>query len=70
MNSRLDTIQASILLAKFDNFKDMEIDNCNHVAEKYTELLNGCVTTPTILDGMISSWAQYSILLIRFRGHI
>ena len=63
MNSRLDTIQAAILLAKFDNFKDMEIDSCNRVAEKYTELLNGCVITPTILDGMASSWAQYSILL-------
>lgn len=63
MNSRLDTIQAAILLAKFDNFKDMEIDGCNSVAGRYDELLKGCVITPTILDGMRSSWAQYSVLL-------
>ncbi len=63
MNSRLDTLQAAILLAKFDNFKDREIDECNRAARKYDELLEGYVITPTIFEGMTSSWAQYTIIL-------
>ena len=63
MNSRLDTIQAAILLAKFDSFKNYEIDACNRVAGRYDELLSGCVITPNVLDGMVSSWAQYTIVL-------
>ena len=38
MNSRLDTIQAAILLAKFDVFVKEELDAVNRVADQYTEL--------------------------------
>ena len=63
MNSRLDTIQAAILLPKFHAFRDYELDAVNKVAKTYDRLLEGKVVTPTVLDGCLSSWAQYTILL-------
>lgn len=62
-NSRLDTLQAAILLPKFHAFKDYELDNVNNVANWYTKRLKDLVVTPTVLDGYLSSWAQYTILL-------
>ena len=63
MNSRLDTLQAAILLPKFKAFKDYEIDAVNEVAKKYSEALKDRVVTPTVPEGYLSSWAQYTILL-------
>ena len=63
MNSRLDTIQAAILLPKFKAFVDYELDAVNKVAGWYTKRLNDNFVTPIVLDGFYSSWAQYSILL-------
>ena len=62
-NSRLDTIQAAILLPKLKAFADYELDAVNKVADWYTERLKDVVTTPTILNGYLSSWAQYTIRL-------
>ena len=62
-NSRLDTIQAAILLPKFRAFKDYELKTVNNIANWYTKRLKNLVITPTILDGYMSSWAQYTILL-------
>ena len=63
MNSRLDTLQAAILLPKFKAFRDYEVDAVNNVAKKYTNDLKDYVVTPTIPEGYLSSWAQYTILL-------
>ena len=63
MNSRLDTIQAAILLPKFKAFVDYELDAVNKVAEWYTERLKDKYVTPIVKEGFYSSWAQYSILL-------
>lgn len=63
MNSRLDTLQAAILLPKLKAFIDHELDDVNKVAELYTERLASYVVTPKVLEGFISSWAQYTILL-------
>lgn len=63
MNSRLDTIQAAILLPKLSAFAEYELDAVNKVAEWYTQRLKGKFVTPTVLDGFLSSWAQYTILL-------
>ena len=63
MNSRLDTIQASILLPKLKAFQERELNMVNHVAALYTERLTHYVVTPTVLQGFLSSWAQYTILL-------
>lgn len=63
MNSRLDTIQAGILLPKLHAFKDYELTRRNDIANMYTEELKDIVTTPYVKDGYVSSWAQYTILL-------
>ena len=62
-NSRLDTIQAAILLPKFHAFRDYELKAVNNVANWYTKRLKDKVVAPTVLDGYLSSWAQYTILL-------
>ena len=62
-NSRLDTLQAAILLVKLKAFKKYELDSSNIVAKKYSELLEGVVQTPRIPAGFLSSWAQYTIQL-------
>lgn len=62
-NSRLDTIQAAILLPKLHALRDYEVKEVNRVAETYTRMLNGKVVTPVIKEGFLSSWAQYTILL-------
>lgn len=63
MNSRLDTMQAAILLAKLDAFINTELDAVNWAADQYTERLSGLVKTPVVPDGFYSSWAQYTIQL-------
>lgn len=63
LNSRLDTLQAAILLVKLRAFVDYEMDAANSAALQYTERLRSFVKTPTIKYGNSSSWAQYSILL-------
>lgn len=65
MNSRLDTLQAGILLAKFPTFREKELEQVNQIAEQYTEKLSGIegLTLPTVGDGYFSSWAQYTIQL-------
>lgn len=64
MNSRLDTLQAAILLVKFAAFKDYELDKINVVAQRYNELLAGVgVTLPIVPEGYYSSWAQYTVQL-------
>ncbi len=60
MNSRLDTIQAAILIEKFAIFAD-EIRVRNEVADRYAHVLEGLVQTPTVIAGGVSTWAQYVI---------
>lgn len=61
MNSRLDTLQAAILLPKFKAFVEHELDDVNKVAKWYTERLKDKFETPFIPKGYLSSWAQYTI---------
>lgn len=59
VNSRLDTIQAAILLPKL-NILDEEIAARQQVADIYQNALSDLIT-PRILDGYKSAWAQYTI---------
>lgn len=62
INGRLDTIQAAVLLAKFDFFQQ-EIEQRQRIAQRYGELLSGTdVVTPFILPLCTSVFAQYTIL--------
>lgn len=68
MNSRLDTLQAAILLVKYEAFVDHELDNINLVAEEYSKLfrkseIGDQIVIPSIMDGFRSSWAQYTVQL-------
>lgn len=62
VNSRLDTLQAAILLPKLEIFSE-ELELRNQVANMYTRLLNdlGVFTTPFVEEHNVSSWAQYTI---------
>lgn len=64
MNSRLDTIQAAVLLAKLDAFVGEEIAAVNEVARSYDEALAGsALALPRVPEGYTSSWAQYTVQL-------
>ncbi len=63
LNSRLDTIQAAILLAKLDRFINWELDEVNRVANIYSEELKDVVNIPIVKERFYSSWAQYTIVL-------
>ena len=61
LNSRLDTLQAAILLPKLAVFSD-EIEQRNKVASRYKDgLKDYVIRVPHILDGVISTWAQFTI---------
>ena len=63
INGRLDTLQAAILLAKFDIFPE-EVELRQIVAQRYTNLLSHYPSpiTPYLPSGARSAWAQYSLL--------
>ena len=61
LNSRLDTIQASVLLNKLKIF-DNELKKRQEIAKYYTDGLKEFLVVPSIKINNISSWAQYSLL--------
>jgi dTDP-4-amino-4,6-dideoxygalactose transaminase len=61
MNSRLDTIQAAILLEKLAEFPQ-ELINRNRAADKYESELSKKFQTPKVPKGYESSWAQYTLV--------
>lgn len=60
LNSRMDTLQAAVLLQKLTIFAD-EIIERDRVAVRYAEGLGDMVTTPAVIPGGTSVWAQYTI---------
>jgi UDP-2-acetamido-2-deoxy-ribo-hexuluronate aminotransferase len=60
MNSRLDTLQAAVLLAKISVFRE-ETERRNALADRYSEGLRGIVPVPEKPAGVTSAWAQYTI---------
>jgi dTDP-4-amino-4,6-dideoxygalactose transaminase len=58
--SRLDTIQAAILIEKLKIFPD-EIEARDRVARRYNEGLAGAAITPAVPAGSTSVWAQYTL---------
>ena len=75
MNSRMDTIQAAVLLQKLSIFAD-EIEARNRVAARYAAGLSDVVAVPKVIEGGVSVWAQYTIevgdrdgLIAHLKGH-
>ena len=61
LNSRLDTIQAAILLEKLKIFPS-ELTKRQKVADIYNQYLKSLtLKVPVVIDGHNSSWAQYTI---------
>jgi len=63
INGRLDSIQAAILIAKFEIFPE-EIELRQEIARRYSKLLtpHPSLLTPHVPSGFKSAWAQYSLL--------
>jgi len=60
MNSRLDTLQAAVLIEKLAVY-EVEIAARQRVAEKYTAALHNQIDTPYVPEGYSSIWAQYTL---------
>jgi dTDP-4-amino-4,6-dideoxygalactose transaminase len=62
LNSRLDTIQAAILIEKLKIFDD-EIEQRNAVARRYNNAFAGSnrIVVPHAIPGSTSTWAQYTL---------
>ncbi len=62
LNSRLDTIQAAILIEKLKIFED-EIEKRNSVAKRYNDAFAGSnrLVSPRVIEGAVSTWAQYTL---------
>lgn len=63
MNSRLDTIQAAILIEKFKAFQEYELSKLDEIRFKYSSALQEYVETPFIPKGYMTCNAQYTIKL-------
>ncbi|MFP4539145.1 MAG: DegT/DnrJ/EryC1/StrS family aminotransferase [Dichotomicrobium sp.] len=62
LNSRLDTLQAAILLAKLDVFAN-EVAVRQAKARRYTAGLGDVVQVPRLSAGAASVWAQYTLVM-------
>jgi len=61
VNSRLDTLQAAILLPKLEIFPH-ELERREQVAARYSQLLSvASIAAPVIHAGNRSAWAQYTV---------
>ncbi len=60
LTSRLDTIQAAVLIEKLKIFPE-EIAARDRAARHYAQALSDVVTVPRVPEGLTSVWAQYTI---------
>lgn len=62
LNSRLDELQAAILLVKF-NYLDTFLDKRKNIAKRYSENFNNLFKTPPIIEDRRHTFHQYCIEL-------
>jgi dTDP-4-amino-4,6-dideoxygalactose transaminase len=60
LTSRLDTIQAAVLIEKLKFFAE-EIEARQHIAHRYSEALADVAIVPAVPAGLTSVWAQYTV---------
>lgn len=60
VNSRLDTLQAAVLISKLDIF-DQEVTLRQNIADKYNQALNGSLDIPYVEAYNTSIYAQYTV---------
>ena len=62
MNSRLDNLQAAVLLPKLKALADYELAARQTAAGRYNAAFAGKFVTPFVAEGCASAWAQYALL--------
>ena len=62
LTSRLDTIQAAVLIEKLKIFAE-EIETRERIARRYSQALSDVAIVPAVPTGLASVWAQYTIRL-------
>lgn len=62
LNSRLDAIQAAVLLPKLRALEKYELDARQAVAQRYNEAFSEKFTVPFVAEGCVSVYAQYALL--------
>lgn len=62
VNSRLDAIQAAVLLPKLKALADHETQARQVVANRYSQAFAGRLKTPFVAENCVSIWAQYALL--------
>lgn len=62
VNSRLDTLQAGILLPKFKALAEYEVTNRQEVAKRYNDAFRNDFVTPYVQEDCVSVYAQYALL--------
>ncbi|MDE7172638.1 MAG: DegT/DnrJ/EryC1/StrS aminotransferase family protein [Oscillospiraceae bacterium] len=62
INSRLDAIQAAVLLPKLNALEEYELAARQTVARRYNESFAGKLVTPHVEEGYVSAYAQYVLL--------
>jgi len=62
LNSRLDAIQAAVLLPKLDALEQYELEARQAAARRYNEAFAGKFVTPFVAKNCVSAYAQYALL--------
>lgn len=62
INSRLDAIQAAVLLPKLNALEQYELEARQTVAQRYHAAFAGTFVTPFVAEGCVSAYAQYALL--------
>jgi len=60
INGRLDTIQAAVLIERLRSF-DRELELRREVAGRYRGFLGDAVDVPSVPEGIVPTWAQFTI---------
>ncbi|WP_152045854.1 DegT/DnrJ/EryC1/StrS family aminotransferase [Aureimonas psammosilenae] len=60
MNARMDTLQAAVVIEKLGIFPE-EIESRMRIARRYSDALSQVVTPQVLPNGMVSTWAQYTV---------
>jgi dTDP-4-amino-4,6-dideoxygalactose transaminase len=69
LNSRLDTLQAAVLMEKLAIFDD-ETARRQEVAAYYARILSNALETPIVPPGLLSVWAQYTVIADGIRDRL
>lgn len=62
LNSRLDAVQAAVLLPKLDALEQYELEARQTAARRYNEAFAGKFVTPFVAKNCVSAYAQYALL--------